>query len=75
MVLVHLSRCDKKAPHDGRVVDFADENFLAEFSSALNATRCTVEIRIWAVRNLGRKQDRRTSVLGGVLLPRFTVGY
>ena len=31
--------------HGGRIVDFTGDNFLAEFSSALNATRCAKEVQ------------------------------
>ncbi len=38
--------------HGGRVVDFTGDNFLADFPSAINATRCAVEIQgVLKVRN------------------------
>jgi TolB-like protein/class 3 adenylate cyclase len=33
------------AAHQGRLVDFTGDNFLAEFGSAINAVRCGVEIQ------------------------------
>ena len=46
--------------HHGRLVDFAGDNFLAEFSSSLSAVRCAVEIQnVLQARNRSLTAERR----------------
>lgn len=46
--------------HRGRVVDFTGDNLLAEFPSAVDATRCAVEIQnALRTRNAARAPERR----------------
>ena len=46
--------------HGGRLVDFSGDNFLAEFSTVLNAVRCAVEIQnTIADRNESLTTERR----------------
>jgi class 3 adenylate cyclase len=53
--------------HGGRLVDATGDNFLAEFPSALNATRCAVETqRVLAARNTDLPPDRRMELRIGV---------
>src|SRR5215468_8845987 len=60
--------------HRGRVVDSPGDNLLAEFPSALDATRCALEVqRVLRARNADVPSDRRLEFrvglhLGDVLL-------
>jgi adenylate cyclase len=46
--------------HRGRVVDFTGDNLLAEFPSAVDATRCAVEIQeALRAQNAARAPERR----------------
>ncbi len=51
----------------GRLVDFVGDNFLAEFSSAVSATRFAVEIqRVLGARNIDLKSDERMELRIGL---------
>ena len=53
--------------HGGRIVDFTGDNFLAEFPSAVNATRCAVEIQgVLKARNLSLAEDHRMEFRIGI---------
>ncbi len=55
--------------HRGRVVDTAGDNLLAEFPSALDATRCALEIqRVVRARNLSLPAERRMEFRIGIHL-------
>jgi class 3 adenylate cyclase len=55
--------------HRGRLVDAPGDNLLAEFPSALEATRCALEIqRVLAARNAGLPAERRMAFRVGVHL-------
>ena len=55
--------------HRGRLVDFSGDNFLAEFPSALDATRCALAVqRVLRERNAGLPPDRRMEFRMGVHL-------
>ena len=55
--------------HRGRLVDFSGDNFLAEFPSALDATRCALAVqRVLRERNAGLPPDRRMVFRMGVHL-------
>ncbi len=55
--------------HSGRVVDAEGDNVLAEFPSALDATRCAIEIqRVLAARNAGIPAKRRLEFRIGIHL-------
>jgi adenylate cyclase len=53
--------------HQGRLVDFRADDFLAEFSSALEAVRCAVQIqRTLEARNADLPDERRMELRVGV---------
>jgi adenylate cyclase len=55
--------------HRGRLVDFTGDEFLAEFSTALESVRCAVEIqRVLSARNEDLPSDRRMQFRMGVHL-------
>jgi TolB-like protein/class 3 adenylate cyclase len=55
--------------HQGRLVDFTGDNFLAEFSTALESVRCAVEIqRVLTARNADLAAERRMQFRMGVHL-------
>ena len=55
--------------HNGRVVNAPGDNILAEFPSALDATRCAVEIqRVLRDRNADLPEDRRMAFRIGIHL-------
>ena len=55
--------------HGGRVVDFTGDNLLAEFPSAVNATRCAVEIQgVLKARNASLAEDQRMEFRIGIHL-------
>ena len=55
--------------HRGRLVDFSGDNFLAEFPTALDATRCAIETqRVLAARNAGLPSERWMQFRMGVHL-------
>jgi adenylate cyclase len=55
--------------HRGRVVDFAGDNFLAEFPTALEAVQAAVEVqRVLGVRNAELPADRRMEFRMGLHL-------
>jgi TolB-like protein/class 3 adenylate cyclase/Tfp pilus assembly protein PilF len=57
------------AERDGRVVGTAGDSILAEFPSAVEATRCAVEIqKELGARNAGLSQDRRLEFRIGINL-------
>jgi class 3 adenylate cyclase len=61
--------------HDGRVVDFTGDNFLAEFPSAVFAVRCGIEIQAaLARRNAGLAAERRLEFRVGVHLGDLHLG-
>jgi adenylate cyclase len=55
--------------HQGRLVDFTGDNFLAEFESAVQATRCAIEIqRVLEARNAELPEDHKMRFRIGVHL-------
>ena len=55
--------------HGGRVVDFTGDNFLAEFPSAVNGTRCAVEIQgVLKARNASLASGQRMEFRMGIHL-------
>jgi len=55
--------------HRGRVVDFPGDNLLAEFPTATDAVRCSVEVQgILGVRNAGLAAERRMQFRVGIHL-------
>jgi adenylate cyclase len=66
----HLSRIGEEVlRHRGRVVDSPGDNLLAEFSSAVNAVRCAVEVQRAIMKENGTQPvDRRMEFRIGVHL-------
>lgn len=55
--------------HNGRLVDFTGDNFLAEFPTALGAVRSAIEIqRVLAARNAHLSPDRKMDFRMGIHL-------
>jgi adenylate cyclase len=70
MVTFYRQQVEMLVPqHRGSLVDFTGDNFLAQFPTALEAVRCSVEIqRVLRARNADRPPERRMQFRIGVHL-------